>query len=45
MMLHSLAEGMLEKVADVLEIVVMGVRVVGADIVSLHISMQAMENV
>ena len=42
MMLHSLVGGMLEKVADVLELVVMGI--VGAGSGSPHGKMQAMVN-
>ena len=42
MMLHSLPGGMLEKVADVLELVVMGI--VGAGSGSPHKSMQALVN-
>ena len=41
-MLHSLEGAMLEKVADVLELVVMGI--VGASSWSPHSSMQAMVN-
>ena len=42
MMPHSLPVNMLEKVADVLELVVMGI--VGADSSSPHGGMQAMVN-
>ena len=43
-MLHTLAEGTLQMVAVVLKVVVMGVHIVGADSVSLHRTMQAVEN-